>query len=77
MAPGPYAILRAEAVGRSVVTTTTPVGAYRSAGRPEATAALERVALVALGGSVEVLGPGGSRRVSADDFFTGFFETSL
>ncbi len=35
------------------------------------------MALVALGGSVEVLGPGGSRQVSADDFFTGFFETSL
>jgi carbon-monoxide dehydrogenase large subunit len=42
MAPGPYAIPRAEAVGRSVVTTTTPVGAYRGAGRPEATAAVER-----------------------------------
>jgi aerobic carbon-monoxide dehydrogenase medium subunit len=35
------------------------------------------MALVALGGSVEVLGPGGSRQVSAGDFFTGFFETSL
>ncbi len=34
MAPGPYAIARAEAVGSSVVTTTTPVGAYRGAGRP-------------------------------------------
>jgi aerobic carbon-monoxide dehydrogenase large subunit len=42
MAPGPYAISRAEAVARSVVTTTTPVGAYRGAGRPEATAAVER-----------------------------------
>jgi aerobic carbon-monoxide dehydrogenase large subunit len=42
MAPGPYAIARAEAVGRSVVTNTTPVGAYRGAGRPEATAAVER-----------------------------------
>jgi carbon-monoxide dehydrogenase large subunit len=42
MASGPYAIPRAEAVGRSVVTTTTPVGAYRGAGRPEATAAIER-----------------------------------
>ncbi len=42
MAPGPYAIPRAEAIARSVVTTTTPVGAYRGAGRPEATAALER-----------------------------------
>jgi carbon-monoxide dehydrogenase large subunit len=42
MATGPYAIGRAEAVGVSVVTSTTPVGAYRGAGRPEATAALER-----------------------------------
>jgi aerobic carbon-monoxide dehydrogenase large subunit len=42
MAPGPYAISRAEAVARSVVTSTTPVGAYRGAGRPEATAAVER-----------------------------------
>jgi carbon-monoxide dehydrogenase large subunit len=42
MAPGPYAIPRAEAAARSVVTNTTPVGAYRGAGRPEATAAVER-----------------------------------
>ena len=42
MTPGPYVIGRAEAVARSVVTNTTPVGAYRGAGRPEATAAMER-----------------------------------
>ncbi|MBV9092431.1 MAG: xanthine dehydrogenase family protein molybdopterin-binding subunit [Streptosporangiaceae bacterium] len=42
MAPGPYAFGRVEAVARSVVTNTTPVGAYRGAGRPEATAAVER-----------------------------------
>jgi carbon-monoxide dehydrogenase large subunit len=42
MTPGPYAIGKAEAVAKSVVTTTTPVGAYRGAGRPEATAAVER-----------------------------------
>ena len=42
MAPGPYAIPRAEAAATSVVTSTTPVGAYRGAGRPEATAAVER-----------------------------------
>jgi aerobic carbon-monoxide dehydrogenase medium subunit len=35
------------------------------------------MALVALGGSVDVLGPGGIRQVAAEDFFTGFFETSL
>ena len=42
MAPGAYAFGRAEAVATSVVTNTTPVGAYRGAGRPEATAAVER-----------------------------------
>ena len=35
------------------------------------------MALVALGGSVELTGPGGTRTVSADDFFTGYFETAL
>src|SRR5580700_4890674 len=35
------------------------------------------MALVALGGSVELQGPGGTRLVSADDFFAGFFETSM
>jgi carbon-monoxide dehydrogenase large subunit len=43
MAPGPYAIDRVERRARSVATTTTPVGAYRGAGRPEATAAIERM----------------------------------
>src|SRR5262249_33186274 len=42
MAPGTYAIERVESAARSVVTTTTPVGAYRGAGRPEAAAAIER-----------------------------------
>jgi aerobic carbon-monoxide dehydrogenase large subunit len=42
MAPGPYAFARTEAVAKTVVTNTTPVGAYRGAGRPEATAAVER-----------------------------------
>jgi aerobic carbon-monoxide dehydrogenase large subunit len=42
MTPGPYAFPRAEAVAKTVVTTTTPLGAYRGAGRPEATAAVER-----------------------------------
>jgi carbon-monoxide dehydrogenase large subunit len=42
MATGPYQIPNAEAVGTTVVTSTTPIGAYRGAGRPEATAALER-----------------------------------
>ena len=35
------------------------------------------MALVALGGSVELTSAGGTRRVAADDFFAGFFETAL
>ncbi len=35
------------------------------------------MALVALGGSVELTGPGGTRLVAADDFFAGYFETEL
>jgi len=42
MAPGPYNIPRAEAWSTSVATNTTPVGAYRGAGRPEAAAAIDR-----------------------------------
>jgi aerobic carbon-monoxide dehydrogenase large subunit len=42
MAPGVYDIPRVESRARVVVTTTTPIGAYRGAGRPEATAAIER-----------------------------------
>jgi carbon-monoxide dehydrogenase large subunit len=42
MAPGVYTFDRVEASTRSVVTTTTPVGAFRGAGRLEAAAALER-----------------------------------
>jgi carbon-monoxide dehydrogenase large subunit len=42
MASGVYDIPRIEFGFRSVVTATTPVHAYRGAGRPEATHALER-----------------------------------
>ncbi|MGX7679287.1 xanthine dehydrogenase family protein molybdopterin-binding subunit [Jatrophihabitans sp. DSM 45814] len=42
MATGVYDIARLESRIRSVVTNTTPVGAYRGAGRPEATAVIER-----------------------------------
>lgn len=42
MASGVYRIPRVEAYSRSVLTTTTPTAAYRGAGRPEATAAIER-----------------------------------
>ena len=42
MTPGTYDIAKVESFARSVVTNTTPIGAYRGAGRPEATAAIER-----------------------------------
>jgi carbon-monoxide dehydrogenase large subunit len=42
MTPGPYAFPRSESAAVAVVTNTVPIGAYRGAGRPEATAAVER-----------------------------------
>jgi carbon-monoxide dehydrogenase large subunit len=42
MAPAVYDIDRVVASFDSIVTNTTPVGAYRGAGRPEATAIIER-----------------------------------
>jgi carbon-monoxide dehydrogenase large subunit len=42
MTPGTYEFPKVESYARSVVTNTTPIGAYRGAGRPEATAAVER-----------------------------------
>lgn len=42
MASGTYAIPTVQFSAKAVVTTTTPVVAYRGAGRPEATAAIER-----------------------------------
>jgi carbon-monoxide dehydrogenase large subunit len=42
MLSGVYAIPRIASRGRSVVTNATPIGAYRGAGRPEATALVER-----------------------------------
>ena len=42
MASGVYAIPRVDFGFRCVVTNTTPIGAYRGAGRPEATALIER-----------------------------------
>ncbi|HYY08569.1 MAG TPA: xanthine dehydrogenase family protein molybdopterin-binding subunit, partial [Actinomycetota bacterium] len=42
MLSGVYRIPRVVSTGRSVVTNTTPIGAYRGAGRPEAAALIER-----------------------------------
>ncbi len=43
MATGVYDIPNVDFAANSVVTNTMPVGAYRGAGRPEATAAIERI----------------------------------
>jgi carbon-monoxide dehydrogenase large subunit len=43
MAQGVYRIPKIEFTVRSVVTNTTPTGAYRGAGRPEAASLLERI----------------------------------
>jgi carbon-monoxide dehydrogenase large subunit len=42
MAAGPYDLPHVEVGYRVAVTNTTPISAYRGAGRPEATAAIER-----------------------------------
>lgn len=42
MLPGCYRIPRVASRGRAIVTTTSPVDAYRGAGRPEAAASIER-----------------------------------
>ncbi|MBV9451845.1 MAG: xanthine dehydrogenase family protein molybdopterin-binding subunit [Streptosporangiaceae bacterium] len=42
MAAGVYGVPRVEAAYQAVLTNTAPIGAYRGAGRPEATAAIER-----------------------------------
>ncbi len=47
MSAGVYDIPKVRFTGTSVVTNTTPVGAYRGAGRPEATQLIERVLDVA------------------------------
>ena len=43
MSPGPYAFPAVEVDVAVALTNTTPMGAYRGAGRPEATALLERL----------------------------------
>jgi len=42
MSAGAYDIPKVQTAARTVVTNTTPISAYRGAGRPEATAAIER-----------------------------------
>jgi aerobic carbon-monoxide dehydrogenase large subunit len=69
MASGVYRIPRVDYAFRCVVTNTTPIGAYRGAGRPEATALIER-AMNQLAGRLDI-DPAELRRrnfIPPDDF---------
>ena len=66
---GQYAIPAIHANVRAVYTNTSPVDAYRGAGRPEATYLLERTMETAareLGGAAERAGPGAQGGAHAD-----------
>jgi len=62
MAAGPYDIGKVETAYRVVVTNTAPISAYRGAGRPEATAAIERA--VDLFAAEIGMDPGEVRRIN-------------
>jgi aerobic carbon-monoxide dehydrogenase large subunit len=62
MAAGPYDIGAVETAYRVVVTNTAPISAYRGAGRPEATAAIERA--VDLFAAEIGMDPGEVRRIN-------------
>jgi len=62
MASGVYAIPTVLTTARSVVTNTGPMGAFRGAGRPEATAAIERA--VDLFAAAIAMDPAEVRRVN-------------
>jgi len=62
MAVGPYDIGKVETAYRVVVTNTAPISAYRGAGRPEATAAIERA--VDLFAAEIGMDPGEVRRIN-------------
>ncbi|MFZ2501433.1 MAG: xanthine dehydrogenase family protein molybdopterin-binding subunit [Nocardioides sp.] len=69
MAQGPYRIPKIGLTGAAVATNTAPMGAFRGAGRPEATALLER--LMDLGATEIGLLPEEIRRrnlIHADEF---------
>jgi aerobic carbon-monoxide dehydrogenase large subunit len=62
MAAGAYDIPKVQTAARTVVTNTTPISAYRGAGRPEATAAIERA--VDLFAAEIGMDPGEVRRIN-------------
>src|SRR5215472_4436106 len=73
-AEAPLLAYAASQVGDPQIRHRGTIGGSLSHADPAADMPL---ALVALGGSVDLRGPGGTRTVSADEFFQGFFETSL
>jgi aerobic carbon-monoxide dehydrogenase large subunit len=75
MTPGPYRIPRAESWAQAVVTNTTPIGAYRGAGRPEAAAAIDRA--VDLFASAAGVDPAEVRRKNLLPKFTEPYKTAF
>ena len=74
LAEAPLLAYAASQVGDPQIRHRGTIGGSLSHADPAADLPM---ALVALGGSVELHGPGGIRTVSADDFFQGFFETAM
>jgi aerobic carbon-monoxide dehydrogenase medium subunit len=64
----------AQQVGDPQIRHRGTIGGSLAHGDPAADLPM---ALLALGGSVEARGPGGTRRIAADDFFVSYFETAL
>jgi carbon-monoxide dehydrogenase large subunit len=75
MSSGVYAIPNIECRTTSVVTNTTPVVAYRGAGRPEATAAIERS--MDLFAAEVGLDPAEVRRINLIEPFSEPYTTSI
>jgi aerobic carbon-monoxide dehydrogenase medium subunit len=73
-AEAPLLVYAAAQVGDPQIRHRGTIGGSLSHADPAADLPM---ALVALGGSMELQGPGGTRTVSADDFFQGFFETAM
>jgi carbon-monoxide dehydrogenase medium subunit len=64
----------AQQVGDPQIRHRGTIGGSLAHGDPAADLPM---ALLALGGSVEARGPGGTRQIAADDFFISYFETAL
>jgi carbon-monoxide dehydrogenase medium subunit len=73
-ADAPLLAYAASQVGDPQIRHRGTIGGSLSHADPAADLPL---ALLALGGSVELQGPGGNRTVGADDFFLGFLETAI